>query len=106
MKIVNRVLWMIAGLLPLVVIQSCDKNFDSVNQNPNAFTPDKVNPSFLLANTIMASPLDPGMHERMTQLTNDIYAQYSANEGFSTQYGVTNDEWITDFYNNYHNAFI
>ncbi len=106
MKILRNIAWVVAGLVPLVMIQSCDKDFDSINRNPNGFTPDKVNPSFLLANTIMSSPLDPGMHERMTQLTNDIYAQYAANEGFSTQRGITNDEWITDFYNNYHNAFI
>src|ERR1041385_9015994 len=100
MRIIKTISYIASGLILLMIIQSCDKNFDSINKNPNSFTPDKVNPSFLLANTIMSSPLDPGMHERMTQLTNDIYAQYSANEGFSTQQGVTNDEWITDFYNN------
>ena len=106
MNTFKTIKWVIAVALPLIAIQSCDKGFDKVNQNPNAFTPDKVNPSFLLANTIMSSPLDPGMHERMTQLTNDIFAMYSSNEGFSTQKGVTNDEWITDFYNNYHFAFV
>jgi SusD/RagB-like outer membrane lipoprotein len=106
MKINKTVAWTTGILLSVAAMQSCDKGFDSVNKNPNSFTPDKVNPSFLLANTIMSSPLDPGMHERMTQLTNDIFIQYSANEGFSTQHGITNDEWITDFYNNYHNAFI
>src|SRR6266487_1336874 len=106
MKKNKSILWVIGFLLSIMAMQSCDKGFDSVNRNPNAFTPDKVNPSFLLANTIMSSPLDPGMHERMTQLTNDVFIQYTANEGFSTQYGITNDEWITDFYKNYHYAFI
>src|SRR2546423_2056913 len=105
MKSFNKIAW-VCRLLAILLFQSCDKNFDSINQNPNAYTADKVNPSFLLANTYGASVLDPGMHERMTQLTNDIYAQYAANEGFSTQRGITNDEWITDFYNNYHNKFV
>ena len=93
-------------MMPLMVMQSCDKDFDAINKDPYGYTPDKVSPSFLLANTIMASPLDPGMHERMTQLTNDIFAQYAANEGFSTQQGITNDEWVTDFAKSYFFQFV
>lgn len=95
------VVWGLAAILI-----SCTDGFDKLLSNPNAFTPDNVNPSFLLADVMSQSVLDPGMHERMTQLTNDVFAQYFAQEGFSTQQGLTNDEWISDFYKNYHSRFV
>jgi|GEM_PF-52577 len=101
----KKSLWAVPVLLG-VTIYSCTNDFDDLNKNPNASTPENVQPSFLIANTIAGSVLDPGMHERITQLTNDVFAQYYANEGFSTQFGVTNDEWLTAFYNDYHNRFV
>src|SRR6266487_230314 len=94
------------GLIACLIIYSCTKGFDKANKDPNTFPGSVVDPSFLLPGVYKASVLDPGMHERMTQLTNDIFAQYSANEGFSTQQGKTNDEWITEFYTNYHSRFV
>src|SRR5260221_2335233 len=88
------------------ITYSCTKGFDSINKDPNTFPGSVVDPSFLLPGVYKASTLDPGMHERMTQLTNDIFAQYAANEGFSTQQGKTNDEWITSYYNDYHSRFV
>jgi hypothetical protein len=98
----------VKGLISFIfmVAIACTADFDELNKNPNAATEDNVNPSFLLTNVFNQSILDPGMHERITQLTNDVFAQYYANEGFSTQQGVTNDEWITEFYNNYHNSMV
>jgi hypothetical protein len=87
-------------------LYSCTKDFDKLNTNPNAATPENVQPSFLITGVFNQSILDPGMHERITQLTNDVFAQYYANEGFSTQNGVTNNEWITEYYNNYHNSMV
>lgn len=87
-------------------VMSCTEGFDELSNNPNEFTPENVTPSFLLADVISRSVLDPGMHERMTQLTNDVYAQYYANENFSTQQGVTNDEWVTSYYQSYHSSFV
>src|SRR5260221_12373627 len=88
------------------LLYSCTKDFQSLNTNPNQATPENVQPSFLITGVFNQSILDPGMHERITQLTNDVYAQYYANEGFSTQTGVTNNEWITEYYNNYHNSMV
>lgn len=96
----------LTSLLIIAVFYGCTKGFDKANTDPNTFPGSVVQPSFLLPGVYKSSVLDPGMHERMTQLTNDIFAQYSANEGFSTQQGKTNDEWITDFYTNYHSRFI
>jgi hypothetical protein len=93
-------------LIACIVIYGCTKGFDKANKDPNTFPGSVVEPSFLLPGVYKASTLDPGMHERMTQLTNDIFAQYAANEGFSTQQGKTNDEWITSFYNDYHSRFV
>src|SRR5258706_2894539 len=99
--------YMIPGILvACTVIFSCTKGFDKANADPNRFPGGVVEPSFLLPGVYKASTLDPGMHERMTQLTNDIFAQYAANEGFSTQQGKTNDEWITSYYNDYHSRFV
>lgn len=97
---------LLGGLSSGILLYSCTKDFDKVNKDPNSFPDEVVEPSFLLSGVFKASTLDPGMHERMTQLTNDIFAQYSANEGFSTQQGKTNDEWITDYYNNYHSKYV
>lgn len=88
------------------LLSSCTKDFDELNKNPNQATPDNVQPSFLITGVFNQSILDPGMHERITQLTNDVYAQYYANEGFSTQFGLTNNEWLTEYYNNYHNSMV
>ena len=93
-------------LMACTVIFGCTKGFDKANKDPNTFPGSVVDPSFLLPGVYKASTLDPGMHERMTQLTNDIFAQYAANEGFSTQQGKTNDEWITSYYNDYHSRFV
>ena len=99
--------YILIGLLGCsAILYSCTKGFDSINKDPNTYPGSVVDPSFLLPGVYKASVLDPGMHERMTQLTNDIFSQYSANEGFSTQQGKTNDEWITDFYTNYHSKFV
>ncbi len=97
---------LLGTVLAVLAVFSCTKDFDSINSNPNGYTADKVEPSFQLANVFGNSVLDPGMHERMHQLTNDIFAQFFANEGFSTQTGKTNDEWATSYYNDYHSRFI
>jgi len=96
------------GLLFTILVATfgCTKGFDKTNEDPNTFPGSVVDPSFLLPGVYKASVLDPGMHERMTQLTNDVFAQYSANEGFSTQSGKTNDEWVSDYYTSYHSRFI
>ncbi len=98
--------WALALLVSVGIFYSCTNGLDGLNNNPNANGPSTVQPSFLITGTFNGGILDPGMHERMTQLTNDVFAQYYANEGFSTQYGLTNDEWITSFYTSYHYPFI
>ena len=108
-KIINMKSNKMRGLIAFTVIAlvaACTADFDDLNKNPNQATEDNVNPSFLITGVFNQSILDPGMHERMTQLTNDVFAQYYANEGFVTQQGVTHDEWVTEFYNNYHNSMV
>src|ERR1700694_2527506 len=107
-KIIIKSKWyLLIGILgSSAVFYSCTKGFDTANKDPNSYPGSVVDPSFLLPGVYKASVLDPGMHERMTQLTNDIFAQYAANEGFSTQQGKTNDEWATSYYADYHSKFI
>ena len=93
-------------IISSIILFSCTKDFDEVNEDPNRYPSETVDPSFLLPGVYKASTLDPGMHERMTQLTNDIFAQYFGNEGFSTRQGKTNDEWITSYYTDYHSRFV
>ncbi|MCW3094333.1 MAG: SusD/RagB family nutrient-binding outer rane lipoprotein [Ferruginibacter sp.] len=102
----SKLYLLLGTLISGIVLYSCTKDFDKANTDPNSFPGSVVDPSFLLPGVYKASTLDPGMHERMTQLTNDIFAQYAANEGFSTQQGKTNDEWITSYYNDYHSRFV
>src|SRR5882762_8900487 len=103
-----RMRWTAVFLLFVTIplLYSCTKDFDKLNTNPNASTDQNLQPSFLITGVFNSSILDPGMHERITQLTNDVFAQYYANEGFSTQTGVTNNERITEYYNNYHNSMV
>ena len=98
--------YLLFSSLLVCIVLGCTKGFDKANKDPNSFPGSVVEPSFLLPGVYKASVLDPGMHERMTQLTNDIFAQYFANEGFSTRQGKTNDEWITSYYKDYHSRFI
>jgi hypothetical protein len=98
--------YLLLSSLLVCIVLGCTKGFDKANKDPNTFPGSVVEPSFLLPGVFKASVLDPGMHERMTQLTNDIFAQYFANEGFSTRQGKTNDEWITSFYTDYHSRFV
>lgn len=110
----NNRSWLLFGwvafLTTIVAWQSCTKQFDEINDDKQHFKDSQVPPSFRVAGTLSSvipnSSLDPGMHERITQLTNDVWAQYTANEGFSTQQGVTNDEWVTDYYRQYHTSFV
>ena len=60
-------------LIACIAIYGCTKGFDKANKDPNTFPGSVVEPSFLLPGVYKASTLDPGMHERMTQLTNDIF---------------------------------
>src|SRR5258706_11829282 len=101
----KKIYWIPLLLISAGIFYSCTNGLD-INNNPTSNTGSTVQPSFLITGTFNGGILDPGMHERMTQLTNDVFAQYYANEGFSTQYGLTNDEWITSFYTDYHNPFI
>ena len=96
----------LGSLISCIFLYSCTKDFNKVNTDPNTFPGDVVDPSFLLPGVFKSSTLDPGMHERMTQLTNDIFAQYYGNEGFSTQNGKTNDEWVSSYYRDYHSRFV
>jgi hypothetical protein len=107
-KIIIKSKWyLLIGILgSSAIFYSCTKGFDTANKDPNSYPGAVVDPSFLLPGVYKSSVLDPGMHERMTQLTNDIFAQYAANEGFSTQQGKTNDEWVTSYYTSYHSKFI
>lgn len=112
MKMKNRMrtsrfnIWVPAIMMGAIILYSCTGGLDGLNDNPNAYGPSSVQPSFLITGTFNGGILDPGMHERITQLTNDVFAQYYANEGFSTQFGLTNDEWITSFAKDYHYPFV
>ena len=96
--------------LGMFMYQSCTKGFDRINNDESRYKETEVSPSVelgaALTGVIPVSDLDPGMHERISQLTNDVFAQYTANEGFSTQRGLANDEWLAAFYKDYHNKWV
>ncbi|MEY4203731.1 MAG: hypothetical protein RL013_1434, partial [Bacteroidota bacterium] len=73
------------GLLVAGGFWSCTKDFDEINKNPNGVTADKVDPSFQLTNVMFGTGMDAHIHQRIQNLYCDIFAQYFANEGFSSQ---------------------
>ncbi|MCE2823487.1 MAG: SusD/RagB family nutrient-binding outer membrane lipoprotein [Bacteroidota bacterium] len=92
------------GLLVAGGFWSCTKDFDEINKNPNGVTADKVDPSFQLTNVMFGTGMDAHIHQRIQNLYCDIFAQYFANEGFSSQRyipvdGWTNDYWSAGYYN-------
>lgn len=95
------------GLVLLLAFWGCTKDFDEINTNPNGVTADKVDPSFQLTNVIFGTGMDAHIHQRIQNLYNDIFAQYFANEGFSTQRLIPNESWTNDYWSaGYYNGWV
>src|SRR6056297_3967820 len=85
----------ILSLLFLSIASACTKDFDNINENPNA--PETVAPQFLLANVISVSA-DQNTYEQGFRLSNYL-AQFSASVEFERidryEMGTNSSYWQT-----------
>ncbi len=86
------------GVLLLTGTTGCE-DFDKMNTNPNAMTPEKVNPLYHLPYVQIYSTLNVDQWERIQHLTVDMFSQYFANCAWETQLCQTNNGWSTGFWN-------
>jgi hypothetical protein len=90
-----------------LALSSCTKGFDQMNVNPNEASADKVNSAYLLTTELFRTGMDVGIHQRIQNLNCDVFAQYDANEGFSTQQYDPNASWTTTYWSaDYHAGWI
>lgn len=95
------------GLVALLFAWGCTKDFDELNKNPNGVTADKVDPSFQLTNVMFGTGMDAHIHQRIQNLYCDIFAQYFANEGFSSQRYIPVESWTNDYWSaGYYNGWV
>jgi hypothetical protein len=88
-------------------VTSCTKGFDDMNVNPNQASAEKVNSDVLLATQLFRTGMDVGIHQRIQNLYCDIFSQYDANEGFSTQQYIPNAGWNTTYWSaDYHVGWV
>ncbi len=95
------------ALVALLFNWGCTKDFDEINTNPNGVTADKVDPSFQLTNVMFGTGMDAHIHQRIQSLYCDIFAQYFANEGFSSQRYIPVESWTNDYWSaGYYNGWV
>lgn len=87
-----------------LILFSCDKNFDRLNENPNSPTTDKVDIQYVLSEVMAKIQMDVNIHQRIVSLNWDLYAEYYANEGFSTQYYTPVDSWSQQYWSSDYQA--
>lgn len=106
-RISRFVLPIALGLSAAAGFWSCTKDFDEINTNPNGVTADKIDPSFQLTNVMFGTGMDAHIHQRIQNLYCDIFAQYFANEGFTSQRYVPVESWTNDYWSaGYYNGWV
>lgn len=78
-------------------LTSCE-SFDSINENPNAPTPDKIDPVYLISPVFIRSTLEVNLYQRIHNLYVDTYAQYFANDKYSSNVCVPNNDWTQQYW--------
>ncbi|MEG0994181.1 MAG: SusD/RagB family nutrient-binding outer membrane lipoprotein [Bacteroidales bacterium] len=76
---------------------SCE-SFDSLNQNPNSPTPDKIDPVYLLSPVFIRSVYTVDIYQRIHNLYVDTYAQYFANDKYSSNVCVPVNDWTQQYW--------
>ena len=89
----------IAAVLLSAALVSCTKGFDEMNVNPNSPTPDSVDPNYLISPIIVSSTLEVNIYQRIHNLYNDTFAQYFANDKYTSNVCVPNDDWSQEYWN-------
>lgn len=90
--------YMLALAFSGVALTSCE-SFDSINKNPNEPTPETVDPNYLLSPTLIKGTLDVDMYQRIHNLYVDNFAEYFANDKYSSNNCVPTESWTQDYWN-------
>jgi len=69
-----------------------------MNIDPNNPTPATIDPDFILSNALISGTMDIDLHQRIHSLTIDIFAQYIANEGFTTDRYIPVEGWTNSYW--------
>lgn len=97
-KIKNYLL--ICVLMVGFVATSCE-DFDSLNENPNSPTPEKIDPIYLLTPVFTRSVLNVDNYQRIHNLYVDTYAQYFSNDKYSSNVCVPNNDWTQRYWDDH-----
>lgn len=90
--------YILIGFLGMILFSGCTKNFDNLNIDPNNPTPETIDPDFLLSSALISGTMDIDLHQRIHSLTVDIFAQYIANEGFTTDRYIPVEGWTNSYW--------
>ncbi|NLI36899.1 MAG: SusD/RagB family nutrient-binding outer membrane lipoprotein [Bacteroidales bacterium] len=86
------------GVMAIGLLLTSCQNFDSLNENPNDPTPDKIDPIYLLSPVFIRSTLNVDMYQRIHNLYVDTYAQYFANDKYTSNNCVPNNDWSQSYW--------
>lgn len=78
-------------------LTSCE-SFDSINENPNSPTPEKIDPVYLLTPVFIRSTYNVDLYQRIHNLYVDTYAQYFSNDKYSSNVCVPNNDWTQQYW--------
>ncbi|MDD2437578.1 MAG: SusD/RagB family nutrient-binding outer membrane lipoprotein [Massilibacteroides sp.] len=78
-------------------LTSCE-SFDSLNENPNSPTPEKIDPVYLLSPVFIRSVYNVDLYQRIHNLYVDTYAQYFSNDKYSSNVCVPYNDWTQQYW--------
>ncbi|MDP4185774.1 MAG: SusD/RagB family nutrient-binding outer membrane lipoprotein [Bacteroidota bacterium] len=91
-------IYILSVFMGFMLLMGCTDNFNAMNIDPNNPTPETIDPDFLLTNAELGGTMNIDLHQRIHSLTVDIFAQYIANEGFSTDRCVPVEGWTNSYW--------
>jgi len=90
--------YLLIGFIGMILFIGCTKNFDDMNIDPNNPTPETIDPDFILSNVLIGGTMNIDLHQRIHSLTVDLFAQYIANEGFTTDRLIPVEGWTNSYW--------
>ena len=93
--------YILIGLLGLILFAGCTSKFDDMNIDPNNPTPQTIDPDYLLSPALIGGTMNIDLHQRIHSLTVDIFAQYIANEGFTTDRFIPVEGWTNSYWSSH-----
>ena len=88
----------LGALLLGMSAMACTTGFDDMNVNPNDPTPESIDPNYLVSPILGSATLEVNMFQRIHNLYNDTFAQYFANDKYTSNVCVPNDSWSQEYW--------